>query len=149
MSSIVNDALVMLNDLELNLRDVSGKLSPDEKHRLAEEIGQVVQKLGVLNSTDGLTELEFAELANELIDVVNSCESVRETLSADDEISSVQERAAQLAVLEKKEQSSFSRAARPAKSDQPAKEQFEFLANQIINRCQIIRKKLDQMSGEL
>ena len=148
MSSIINDALIMLSDLELNLGDVSSKLSPDERHDLATKIDQVTSKLGELNSADGLTELEFAELANELIDVVNSSDVVRDALSADEEISSAQERAAQLAVLEKNEQSALSRAAKPAETDQRAKEQFEFLANQIISRCQIIRKKLDQVSDK-
>lgn len=144
MSSIINEALTMLNDLELNLNDLSGKLSPEQRQSLAGGIDQVVRELGQLKSTDGLTELDFAELANDLINVINSDDTVRQALSADDEISSAQERAAQLAVLEKNVQTSFSRAARPAESDKKGTEQFEFLANQIINRCQIIRKKLDQ-----
>ncbi|HLA13256.1 MAG TPA: hypothetical protein VJ023_21930 [Pyrinomonadaceae bacterium] len=148
MSSIINDALVMLSDLELNLNDLAKKLSPDEGRRLAANIDQVARKLGELNSADALTELEFAEMANELINAVNSSELVRETLSADEEISSMQERAAQLAVLEKKQQNSTS-TTKSIESDKREKEQFEFLSNQIINRCQIIRKKLDQMSGEL
>lgn len=144
MSSIINEALTMLNDLELNISDVSGKLSQEQRLSLAGGIDQVVQELGQLNSTDGLTELDFSELANQLIDVINSYEPVREALSADDEISSAQERAAQLAVLEKNEQTSLSRAAQPVESDKKGTAQFEFLANQIISRCQIIRKKLDQ-----
>jgi hypothetical protein len=144
MSSIINEALTMLNDLELNIGDVSGKLSQEQRQSLAGGIDQVVQELGQLNSTDGLTELDFSELANQLINVINSYDSVRQALSADDEISSAQERAAQLAVLEKNVQTSFSRAAQPAESDKKGTAQFEFLANQIINRCQIIRKKLDQ-----
>lgn len=144
MSSIINDALIMLNDLELNLGDVSAKLSSEERKGLAVQIDRVVTELSQVKSTEGFSELDFSELANELIDAVNSYQLVRETLSADDEISSSQERAAQLAVLEKNEQSLPDRAARPAESDKRATEQFEFLANQIINRCQIIRKKLDQ-----
>jgi len=142
MSSIINDALTMLNDLELNFADVAGKLSAVEKQNLVGEIDRVVRELEH-SSTDGLTELEFAELANKLIDSVNAYDAVRTTLSADDEIASAQERAAQLAVLEQKEEQSIRRAAKPAETDKKAAEQFEFLANQIISQCQIIKKKLD------
>jgi hypothetical protein len=143
MSSIVNDALVILSDLELNLSVLTGKLDADERHRLAQSIDGVVRKLGELSSTDSLSELEFAELANQLIEVVNSSASVREILSADEQIASPQERAAQLAVFEKNEKVSQI-SGKPTESDKRETEQFEFLANQIINRCQIIRKKLDQ-----
>jgi hypothetical protein len=142
MSSIINDALTMLNDLELNFADVAGKLSAVEKQNLMGEIDRVVRELEH-SSTDGLTELEFAALANKLIDSVNAYDAVRTTLSADDEIASAQERAAQLAVLEQKEEQSISRGAKPATTDKKAAEQFEFLANQIISQCQIIKKKLD------
>jgi hypothetical protein len=141
MTSIINDALVILSDLELNLNVITSKLNDDERHGLAEQISQVVGKLGELSENHGLTEQQFAELANDLIEVVNASDSVRETLSADEEISSAQERAAQLAVFEKNEQAGGS-AGKP-QTDRRETEQFEFLANQIINRCQIIRQKLE------
>ena len=142
MESIVNQALSVLNDLELNISDVNRSLPEAERSAFLDRVAQVEAKLKALVEGASFTELELEEVANGLIEGINQHRAVTEAISADEEISSSQERAARLTQLEESGMRLSTEQARPAmgKGEPDRKrEQHTFLANQMITKLDVIR----------
>jgi hypothetical protein len=145
MDTIVNQALSVLNDLELNIDEVSRMLPAEEKNDFLNRVAQVEAKLKAMIEGSSFTERELEEVANRLIEEINQYGAVTEAISADEEISSSQERAARLTLLEESEMRSLTGQAKPAagKSEHDRKrEQHTFLANQMITKLDVIRNAM-------
>jgi hypothetical protein len=141
MATIINDALSVLDDLERKIGELSRNLRAEEQDAFSNHVAQAQGQLESLVKSGSFTEYDLAEAANELIDGINAYPAVAEAISSGEQISSSEERATQLAQLEKSER--FTRAARPTHPEKSKVEQYAFLANQIINKCQIVRKAMD------
>lgn len=142
MATIINDALGVLNDLELKIGEISLTLKDDEREAFSNRIAQAQSQLERLIKSGFFTEYDLSEVANELIDGITADDATTAVIADGKQFSSAEERAAQLAQLEKRERH-FTRAASPTHPEKSKVEQYTFLANQIINKCQIVKKAMD------
>jgi hypothetical protein len=142
MSTIIEEALRLLNDLETRIDRVSGTLPGEAREALSNRLGRAQSKVEALVASGSFSEFDLAEVANELIDGLADSGTNVEVTNAGEKITSREERAALLAQLEKSD-GLPTRAARPTQPERGKVEQYDFFANQIINQCQIVKKVVD------
>jgi hypothetical protein len=136
MATIINEAVNLLGELELQLDQLNQTLNDSERTAFSNRIEQAQHEFESLIRSGSFAEYELSEIANDLIESVAVSVSTAEVSK---QISSKEDRATQLTRLEKKD---LMRAARPTHPEKSQVEQYEFLANQIVNKCQIVRKAL-------
>lgn len=138
MAAIIDEALRVLSNLQQTIDEVSRDLKGDERDAFSARIAAAQNRFEGFVESGSYNECDLSEAANDLIESVIANPG---WVGAGEKVSSSEERAALLAQLEKDGRPT--RAAHVTHPEKSTVEQYTFQANQIIDKCQIVRRAID------